>query len=112
MEEKKSLGWGASWLLPKEHSAAWGARAIADKNFTKEKFGTHIADLLHDRMSGIGGKEALDKLFSWVNKNILPITMDYDGSSCDVTEVNDGEFHARWTPNGSFGYIYIITWVD
>lgn len=109
--ETKKLGWGASWLLPEEHSAAWGARAIADKNH-KTNFGTHIAGLLADRQSGIGKGEALVELLKWLNHNVLPITIDYDGSSREVTEVNDGNCHARWTPNGSYGYIYIVAWVD
>jgi len=112
-EEKRKLTWGAHWLLPEEHSAAWGARAIADKQYKYDKWtGSHIASLLPDRQSGAGNNENLKALLAWLKDRILPISLIYDGSSRVVTEVNDGEYHARWTPNGSFGYIYIVAWVD
>ena len=111
-EGQRRLGWGAGWLLPEKHSAAWGARAVADKNYEKTMYGTHIANLLADRQSGVGENETLLQLLKWLDHKVLPITMDYDGSSREVTEVNDGNCHARWTPNGSYGYVYIVAWVD
>jgi len=109
MSESKPV-WGASWLLPEEYKAAWGARAIADKHYKNGRWGgMHVASLLGDRQSAVGDWDELQK---WINANVLPITMYYDGSSTQVAEVNDGRFHARWTPNGSFGYIYIVAWED
>ena len=106
----KQPAWGASWLLPEEYKAAWGARAIADKCYKNGVWkGDHIASLLGDRQHAVGEWEELRK---WINSKVLPITMHYDGASNKVTEVNDGRFHARWTPNGSYGYIYIIAWED
>ena len=113
---QRKLGWGAGWLLPEEHRAAWGARAIADRVMLRPGEDlitpTHVADLLPDRQSGVGENEPLKNLLAWINKNVLPIRMNYDGSSREVTEVNDGNCHARWTPNGSYGYIYIVAWMD
>ena len=109
-EERKLPAWGATWLLPKEWSAAWGARAIADKQYKRGKWtGDHVASLLPDRQGSSG---ELDRLREWINTKILPITINYDGSSSKVTEVNDGNFHARWTPNASYGYLYIVAWED
>ena len=109
-EEKKVPAWGATWLLPKSWSAAWGARAIADKQYRNGKWtGDHVASLLSDRQGASGDWKRLQE---WINKKILPITDFYIGSSRKVTEVNDGRFHARWTPNGSYGYIYIVAWED
>jgi len=110
-EVSKTILWGASWLLPEEYRAAWGARAIADKQYRYGKeTGEYIASLLPDRQHAVGEWEELRK---WINTKVLPITMAYyDGSSHKVTEVDDGRFHARWTPNASFGYIYIVAWED
>lgn len=109
-EEKRGSVWGANWLLPEEYSSAWGARAIADEYYKQGKrTGKSVATLLGDRQSAVGEWEELRK---WINTKVLPITMYYDGSSNKVTEVNDGRFHARWTPNASFGYIYIVAWED
>jgi hypothetical protein len=113
----KKLGWGASWLLPEEWTAAWGARAIAEKDYSPNtyqsyKHGTHIASLLPDRQSGAGNNESLKGLLAWINDRLLPIRMFYDGRSTEITILDDGCFHARWTPNGSFGYIEIVAWMD
>jgi len=115
-KETRTPGWGAAWLLPKEWSAAWGARAIADEEYdpkrSKWEAPMHRASLLADRQSASGKNEAVRKLLDWINENVLPIRMIYDGCSREVTVVDDGEFHARWTPNASFGYIYIVAWMD
>jgi hypothetical protein len=115
MTEQK-LGWGAHWLLPDKWSAAWGARAIADEDYkpnrNKYEPPMHVASLLADRQSGAGKNEPLGRLLKWINENLLPIKMLYNGSSTEVTIKDDGEFHARWTPNGSHGYIYIVAWMD
>jgi len=104
--------WGADWLLPKNFTIAWGARAIADKNYDKLKKGTHVASLLYDRQGGAGNLAFWDDLKDFLDNHILPIQMNYDGSSNEVTNVDHGKFHARWTPNGSYGYIYITAWMD
>lgn len=111
-EEKKRPGWGAHWLLPQEYRAAWGARAIADKNYRKDVDGSHVASLLADRQAGVGKNEDLSELLKWVNTAILPIYMYYDGASSKVIVRDFGKFHARWTPNGSYGYVYIVAWVE
>lgn len=105
--------WGATWLLPDKWSAAWGARAIADPYPTTADGGaTHVASLLADRQNGLGKAKYLKQLIRWINENVLPIRLAYRGESEEVTILDDGEFHARWTPDRSYGYLYIIAWMD
>ena len=115
-EEQKKPAWGAHWLLPDNWTAAWGARAIADEEFRARseqyKPAMHIANVLPDRQAGAGKNEDLLLLRKWINKKLLPIKMLYDGRSEEITILDDGEFHARWTPNKSYGYIYIVAWMD
>jgi hypothetical protein len=110
--DRSRPAWGADWLLPKNFTIAWGARAIADKNYDKLKKGTHVASLLYDRQGAAGNLKHWNDLKNFIDNKILPIQMDYDGSSTEVTKVDDEEFHARWTPNGSYGYIYVVVWMD
>ena len=113
-EQKVTMpSWGASWLLPETWIAAWGARAIADPYPTTTDGGTtHVASLLADRQNGVGKVKDLKQLFNWINEKLLPLRLAYRGESTEITILDDGEFHARWTPNGSFGYIYIVAWMD
>lgn len=102
--------WGATWLLPKKYRIAWGARGIADKAYNRLR--THVVSLLPDRQSAVGDMDRWQELKGWIEKNLLPLYLNYDGKSEKVEEIDDGKFHARWTPNGSFGYVYLIAWED
>jgi hypothetical protein len=103
--------WGASWLLPTKFTTAWGARAIPDKTYKNGKWtGGYTASLVPDRQHAVGDWGKLQK---WINSNLLPIVLtNYNGASCEVTTVHDGDYHACWTPNASYGYLYIIAWED
>ena len=115
-QERKFPAWGATALLPEKWTIAWGARAIADRVVRVEdytgKTPTHVASLLGDRQGAAGNLDMWDELNDFLGNHVLPIRCNYDGSSREVTKVDQGEFHARWTPNGSYGYIYIIAWKD
>ena len=114
--EMKGPSWGATWLLPDKWSASWGARAIADQAMLRPGEDliapTHIANLDPARVSGAGRNKDLDDLIRWINQSVLPIRINYDGASTDITILDDGSFHARWTPNGSHGYLYVVAWKD
>jgi hypothetical protein len=101
--------WGASWLLPENYTVAWGGRGIADKAYGNSEY-SHVVSFLPDRQEAVGKMEKWGELKGWLESKVLPITLNYHGSSTEVTEVDDGEFHARYTPNGSYGYVYVIAW--
>lgn len=133
--------WRMSWGLPAPVGSAahWGARAILNKWSTKKyinakfkngkrtrdgywDYDFHCAlDLLPDRQSSRGEAEAKTELFAWLDKVALPEvnrvlesgkTKLTDGTSREIYELNDGEFHLRATPNGSYGYIYLGAWKE
>jgi len=110
--------WGASWLLPDQFTIAWGGRAIADKNYSIDKFNpdnpkpTHVASFLSDRQHATGNMDKWPELKQWLESKILPIRLNYWGSDTKITRVDDRHFHCCYTPNGSHGYLYVVAWID
>jgi hypothetical protein len=111
-EERVKLAWGAAWLLPDKWTAAWGARGIADKNCRPESDDSHVVGLLYDRQSAAGNNAAVKELLSWINGTVLPIFGAFYGDGKEVFKKDDGDFHARWTENASYGYVYVVAWMD
>lgn len=94
-------------MFEKESEGAlrtWSARAIHDRRGI---------DLLHDRQR-FEGDEAKE-FTAFANKAVKQInrwSRGVAGKDYDILSIDDAKYHARATPNGSYGYIYIRIWED
>lgn len=104
----------AAWGLETTQDNApycWGARAIY-----RYKSGKADIDLLWDRqeITGESTKEERTKLLSWLNKvGLKRLRKDLEekgisGDSHEVTAISDDKFILTASPNGSYGYLYLV----
>lgn len=104
-------------LLPPATAAiAWGARAITTG---------HRLDLVWDRKQCRPGPHGgtlppfheefhatTYRLVADLGKRLADSDPDLDGRSDAVTEMTEGRIKLKASPNSSFGYLYIVGWID
>lgn len=100
--------WGSPPLeIPEAATIKWGARAI------HEPRGCGFS-LLPDRQALFGGPAAT-ALTQWVNKQLPRFRNRAKGMSSDsdkVDEFHEAPFHFKMTSNSSYGYMYMVAWMD
>jgi hypothetical protein len=98
--------WGMVWLkLPENTKAVWGARAIAQWGYP--------LDLLYDRQDCRGEEIDRTTLCKWIDKHLKKIRdQKFMGDDRTVFSIDEDKYHFRYTPNGSFGYVYMTAWME
>ena len=121
-----TIEWGL--IKTVEASAAWGARAIYNRNhyagarMSRAKAGTGVCvDVVWDRQSIAGEEPAKRALAQWLAKKtgggmtLLAKRLKADGvypeDSIEIA-IDHGRFHLRANPRSSYGYLYITAWMD
>jgi hypothetical protein len=113
-ETTNRLCWGLQ--PPEEATIAWGARAIYKYHPSAAEI---MIDLLHDRQSTIGEQTELCALLDWVNETALPalkreLSRRAVTGECSETVrvVSSKGFAIDASPNASYGYLYIVAYVQ
>lgn len=111
-ETAKLLEWGRQ--PPEGVTLAWGARTIYKYHPSADLM---VIDILWDRKANWGTREELADLLEWVNTKGMealkqrlaggPVT----GDSSMIVEAREGEFVIEASPQGSYGYLYIVAYV-
>ena len=105
------LQWGLN-PIPENACAAWGARAILERQ---------VLDLLADRQDFAAPEmpESGKKTFiNWINETALPklrkhiVDQSWRDDSEEVFEYYNGIFHVRASCRKSYGYCYILCWQE
>lgn len=74
-------------------------------------------EFLPGRGSEVGEDSQVQSLVDWLNQKGLPLlkkhikTQNWNSSTTDVFVYIDGQKRMEASPNGSFGYMYISTYV-
>jgi hypothetical protein len=96
--------------------AVWGARAITNEQ--------GMIDLVYNRQAWYGETEHRKKLGDLINKYLPHIQLRYkqllregkvsmDKSNRVVlAEDLDANLHVEGNTNGSFGYLYLVAWIE
>ena len=112
-KERRKI-WGASWLVPDEAPAAWGARLIVTQ--------TGDVDMLPDRQNAVGDDDAVSVLLGLLNGGVNKAwmaTLSAMLKACEVhtrrgrevTLYEDDLIAVRGNTNGSWGYFYVAAWL-
>lgn len=108
MPNTNELSWGLS--MDMQCRCCYGARAIYDTS--------HNIDLLYDRQSYIGEQDDWTKISRWLNKKAMKSMRKYfrtnniQTSASHEWRMDDGDLHIMANPKGSYGYMYIVAWMD
>lgn len=108
MPNTNELAWGMHNDM--NCRCCYGARAIYDTRGN--------IDLLCDRQAYEGDQKDWKKMSRWLDKKAIKamrkyfLKNDIPTSSEHEWRMDDGDFHIMANPRGSYGYMYIVAWMD
>jgi hypothetical protein len=105
--EWPALGWGLrhSIVHPDRVLAVVGARLFATRNGLEWP---------GDRCEWHGDPRHKKLLGQWLGlkRDGLPWKRHFEPSSTVIESKDKGRMHMRFTPNASYGYLYLTAWID
>jgi hypothetical protein len=110
----RDIKWGGVLRenIPEDARASYGARLI------HTELAAGGTGLVYDRQEGTG--EAIEELIGILNGKrgllawaaVKRFGQEVRGSETVQYTYEDGDFKVQVTPNGSYGYIYLVAWLE